>query len=295
MPRRGVRAGALAAVVGVLLLLAGCGSPRQEAAFALRTRPSPTVSPTPSPTTPPAPSPTPKPKTTLRSTGPAGADTGGGGGGTASDGVPSIGNGTFAVAAGGTDVVGAGNTLVKYRVELENGITWGSNPVWTPASFAAATDGILADPKGWIASAEHPITDAAQHMSGASWSFQRVSGTDYSVRVLLATTGTVDKMCGSIGLKTVGQYSCRYSNVILINLRRWLRGAPGFPVDLNGYHTMVINHEMGHRLGFKHMLCPSAGTPAPVMMQETINIGGCLPNIYPFASDGTFIDGPFAP
>jgi hypothetical protein len=115
------------------------------------------------------------------------------------------------------------------------------------------------------------------------------------VRILLATPGTVDKMCGSIGLKTVGQYSCRYSNIILINLRRWLRGASGFPIDLAGYHTMVINHEMGHQLGFKHMLCPSAGTLAPVMMQETINIGGCLPNIYPFAPDGTFVDGPYAP
>jgi len=275
--------------------VAGCGAPEQEAAFAARHRPTPTVSPTPPPTTPPAASPstTPKPKTTLRSTAPAGVD--GGGGGTSSDGVPSIGNGTFAAAPGGTSVVGSGSTLVRYRVELENGITWGSNPVWTPDSFAAAADAVLADPKGWIASADHPIADAAQHMNGASWSFQRVSGTDYSVRILLATPGTVDKMCGSIGLKTLGQYSCRYSNIILINLRRWLRGAPGFPIDLAGYHTMVINHEMGHQLGFKHMLCPSPGTLAPVMMQETINIGGCLPNIYPFAPDGTFVDGPYAP
>jgi hypothetical protein len=297
MAVRGVRVGALAAVLGVVLVVAGCGSPEQEAAFAVRHRPTPTVSPTPPPTTPPAASPsaTPKPKTTLRSTAPAGVDGGGGGGGTSSDGVPSIGNGTFAVAPGGTSTVGAGATLVRYRVELENGITWGSNPVWTPDSFASAADGILADPKGWIASADHPVTDAAQHMSGASWSFQRVSGTDYSVRILLATPGTVDKMCGSIGLKTLGQYSCRYSNIILINLRRWLRGAPGFPVDLAGYHTMVINHEMGHQLGFKHMLCPSPSTLAPVMMQETINIGGCLPNIYPFAPDGTFVDGPYAP
>jgi len=295
MAVRGVRAGALATVLGVVLVLAGCGSPQQEAAFAVRRTPTPTVSPTPPPTTPPpaTPSPTPKPKTTLRSTAPAGVD--GGGGGTSSDGVPSIGNGTFAAAPGGTSVVGSGSTLVRYRVELENGITWGSNPVWTPDSFAAAADAVLADPKGWIASADRPITDAAQHMNGASWSFQRVSGTDYSVRILLATPGTVDKMCGSIGLKTLGQYSCRYSNIILINLRRWLRGAPGFPIDLAGYHTMVINHEMGHQLGFKHMLCPSPGTLAPVMMQETINIGGCLPNIYPFAPDGTFVDGPYAP
>jgi hypothetical protein len=237
--------------------------------------------------------PPPPPKTTLCSTAPAGADTGGGG--TASDGVPSVGNGTFAVASGGTDVVGSGSTLVRYRIELEKGITWGSNPVWTADSFAAAADAVLADPNGWIASADYPVTDASQHMNGASWSFQRVSGTDYSVRVLLATPGTVDRMCGSIGLRTVGQYSCRFNNMVLINLRRWLRGAPGFPVDLDGYHTMVINHEMGHQLGFKHMLCPSKGTLAPVMMQETMSLGGCLPNIYPFTPDGAFVSGPYAP
>jgi hypothetical protein len=267
------RAGACAAVVGLVLVLAGCSSPRLEAAIAYRPGPTPTTSVGPS---------------TVESD--IGGDTVVG-----SDEVPSVGKGTFTVASGGTDVVGTGTTLVRYRIELENGINWGSIPAWTPDSFAAATDAVLADPNGWIASANHPVTDAAQRMNGASWSFQRVSGSAYRVRVLLATPGTVDRMCGSAGLRTLGQYSCQLGNLILINLRRWLSGAPGFPVNLAGYRTMVINHEMGHQLGFKHMRCPSPGTLAPVMMQETMNLGGCLPNIYPFAPDGAFLRGPFAP
>ena len=57
---------------------------------------------------------------------------------------------------------------------------------------------------------------------------------------------------------------------------------------------MVVNHEMGHLLGFSHMTCGNPGTLAPVMAQETINLGGCLPNAYPFAPDGTFVVGPWS-
>jgi Protein of unknown function (DUF3152) len=153
---------------------------------------------------------------------------------------------------------------------------------------------VLSDPRGWTKAADAPITDASQKLTNASWSFQRVSGADYSVRILLASPATTDKMCGSMGMNTMGVYSCRYGSTILINLRRWLKGAPGFAMNLDGYHTMVINHEMGHRLGFAHMKCPGAGQPAPVMQEETINLAGCVPNEYPFSPEGTFYTGPWA-
>jgi hypothetical protein len=292
-----VLAGGLAVVIG----LAGCGTPKATFAAAPPATPTPTTTPAATAPTPPAvtatPTPTkkpsPKPRTTLKKTTPAGADTGPAPASPPSDGVPATGAGTFTIGSGGTGIVGTGSTLVTYRVELEDGIAWGANPVWTADSFAAAADGVYADPRGWIASGAAPVTDAAQHMDQASWSFQRVSGPSFSVRILLATPGTTDRMCGQVGLKTEGVYSCRYGTTILINLRRWLNGAPGFPMDLSGYRTMVLDHEMGHLLGFKHMLCPAAGTPAPIMSTETIDLGGCTPNKYPFAADGTFIDGPF--
>jgi hypothetical protein len=131
-------------------------------------------------------------------------------------------------------------------------------------------------------------------MDNASWSFQRVSGATYSVRVRLATPDTVDKLCGQYGVHTQGVYSCRYGQTEMINLRRWLNGVPGFGVTLDEYHTMVIDHEMGHFLGFDHMLCPASGKPAPVMQTQTIDLGACKPNPYPFADDGTFITGPWA-
>lgn len=240
--------------------------------------------------------PSPKPTRSLSKTVAAGGDTAG----TvkpapSGDGVPTHGAGTFTVAAGGTDQVGTGEVLVKYRVELEDGILWGTNPVWTPASFAAVVDQTIAGGRSWQHSDQAPITDPAEQMTNASWSFQRVSGSDYSVRVRLATPDTVDRLCGAVGVQTQGVYSCRYGQTIMINLRRWLRGAPDFPVDIATYRTHVINHEMGHFLGFDHMHCPAAGGPAPVMQTQTISLEGCTPNAYPYAADGTFILGPWAP
>jgi hypothetical protein len=301
-----------AVVVAMTLGLSGCSNSDAHAAPA-PTTPAPSLSASPSvgptvtapvavtPTPVPSVKPTtrppvkPKPTATLQKQAAAGADIPKTPVTAPADGVPASGDGTFTIAPGGTGLVGGGTTLVTYRVEVENGITWGANPVWTPASFGGVVDGVLADPRGWTASAAAPITDTYSHLTNASWSFQRISGDGYSVRILLATPATTDKMCGSVGLTTEGVYSCRYGRTILINLRRWLNGAPGFPISLDGYHTMVINHEMGHLLGFKHMDCPGAGQPAPVMQQETINLGGCVANAYPFSPDGTFYSGPGAP
>jgi len=209
------------------------------------------------------------------------------------DGVPTKGAGTFTVASGSSGIVGTGTTLVKYQVELEQGISWGTNTPWTAAGFGDVVDGILAGDRSWIASGLHPVTDADEQMTDASWAFQRVSDGSYSVRVRLATPDTVDKLCGSAGVDTQGVYSCRYGKNILINLRRWLKGATGF-TDLPVYRTMVINHEMGHFLGFNHMKCPGAGKLAPVMQTQTIALNGCLPNPHPFTAEGEFVIGPWA-
>ena len=64
-------------------------------------------------------------------------------------------------------------------------------------------------------------------------------------------------------------------------------------VSLSDYRTNVINHEMGHYLGFDHMRCPGAGGPAPIMQTQTIDLGGCVPNSHPYTAEGTFVSGPW--
>ncbi|GAA1806317.1 hypothetical protein GCM10009682_30290 [Luedemannella flava] len=301
----GVRSRALALACSLLLgAVTACAGPTPRAAAPPAGIEGPTVAPTVAPTTPaapttsrrptPKPSPTrPKPSPTLKKTVTAGADKPTTKPSTSpSDGTPTKGGGTFTVAEGSTDVVGEGTTLVKYRVELEDGISWGSVPKWTPEGFADVVNGVLADPRGWTMSAAHPVTNEAEDMTDASWRFQQVDDSSYSVRIRLATPNTVDKLCGSAGVDTAGVYSCRYGKTIMINLRRWLHGTTGF-TNLPFYRAMVINHEVGHFLGFNHMKCPGSGRTAPVMQTQTIALNGCTPNQYPFSSAGTFVVGPW--
>jgi hypothetical protein len=68
--------------------------------------------------------------------------------------------------------------------------------------------------------------------------------------------------------------------VVAINADRWRTATPQWPADLVTYRQMLVNHEVGHLLGLKHRRCPGAG-PAPVMEQQSTNLGGCRPNPWP--------------
>jgi hypothetical protein len=298
----GTRVGRIFLVGALLTVMAGCGTHSDAAPPGLNAEAPASTDPFPvaelegeDSGLAAAPSPTPSKKPKPVSTVKAGGDTGGAKANT-NDGVPNLGNGSFTKAGGGTGVVGSADagTLVKYQVEMENGITWGSFPAWTTDSLAAEVDRSVASPLGWTMSGTHPVTYnlGNTHISGASWKFQRVSDGNYNVVLRLATPGTVDKLCKAQGVTTQGIYSCRYGKTILLNLRRWLKGIDGQPnVD---FHSETVLHEMGHFLGFDHMKCPGSGKAAPVMQTQTIALNGCTPNAFPFTDDGTFVQGPWA-
>ncbi|WP_433553047.1 DUF3152 domain-containing protein [Micromonospora zamorensis] len=209
--------------------------------------------------------------------------------------IPTRAAGTFTTATGTGRVIGKGRKRVRYSVSVEKGIAWGDIPAWKPDRFAESIEQVLAAPNGWATSAQHPVINAAVNLSRASWSFQRVGTSTVDVDVRLVTPRTVDRLCGASGVGTEGVYSCKYGKTIMINLRRWLQGSPGYPVSIDEYHVGVINHEFGHFLGFAHMKCGGRGKSAPVMMTQTMGLGGCVPNVSPFAANGQFINGPWAP
>jgi hypothetical protein len=169
-------------------------------------------------------------------------------------------SGTLATVTGDGPVVGTGGPLVRYAVDVEQGLPE------DPAAFAAIVERILGDPRSWG--------------HGGAYRFQRVASGTVKFRVTLASPAEVDRLCSM--LDTNGYTSCRQGNRSVINQNRWESAVSGWPADLATYQDYVINHEVGHALGHGHLHCSGAGQSAPVMQQQTLDLEGCKPNGWPF-------------
>lgn len=176
---------------------------------------------------------------------------------TASEGsAPSSGDG-FLVAPG--SAAGGSGTTVTYSVEVEPGLGL------DPSSVAATVDAALLDARSWARDRRLERT---------------ASPTAARIRVLVASPGTVDRLCRGVGLDTGGYLSCWTGRFAALNVDRWRNGVPTFG-DIALYRRYLVNHEVGHGLGFGHVGCPAQGALAPVMMQQSISLGGCRPNGWP--------------
>ncbi|MBF9127914.1 DUF3152 domain-containing protein [Plantactinospora sp. S1510] len=226
---------------------------------------APTSAPSAGPTTPAGivpPTPTPTPTPTLVVPPPPVLRLGGP--------VPSKGSGRFTYASGRGEVLGRAGTLRRYRVAMERGANEDIG------EFAAKVDASLADPRSWIGSGRLRL--------------QRVpDGAGHDFTIYLATAGTAKKMCAASGvnIQINGRpyTSCRGTGRVILNLDRWRLSVPHFvsaKVPLELYRTYVVNHEVGHELGHGHEQCPRTGRAAPVMMQQTLFLRGCVANPWPY-------------
>lgn len=187
--------------------------------------------------------------------------------------VPVSGAGTFTTARAAGQPVGTSGPVRRYQVQVEDG-------AGVPAEQAAIEiETILADPRSWAA-----------HGKGR---FQLVAADavpDLTIRI--ATPKTTDRLCASVG-DTQGELNCEVASGIVVNLRRWVLGSPQYDGTAAEYRHLIINHEMGHLIGYRqHMACPGAGRLAPVMQQQIKGLDGCLSNAWPYTRDGVFITGP---
>lgn len=183
---------------------------------------------------------------------------------------PRRGTGRWLTATVRGAVAGQDGELLRYRVAVEEGI--GDVDV---ERFGREVAVVLADPRGWTGQGR--------------WRLQRVGpDTPADFTIMLATPVTRGELCGDI---TDHYTSCRNGDRVVINVARWARGVPEFEGDLTTYRRYLLNHEVGHRLGRGHELCPRAGGPAPVMQQQTLGLHGCAPNAWPEVS-GALHTGP---
>ena len=178
-------------------------------------------------------------------------------------------NWTTAPAQSGK-AAGHSGRLLRYRILVEQDIKG-----LVPADFANTVTATLTDPRGWTA--------------GGRYRLRRVGpGQAYDFTIYLATPDTRDTLCAG---GADGYTSCRNKDNVVLNVARWVKGAPPFKAPLATYRQYMVNHEVGHRLGQGHMLCPGAGEPAPVMQQQTLGMHGCTVNPWPYPDRKSFHTG----
>ncbi|WP_425436858.1 DUF3152 domain-containing protein [Nocardia donostiensis] len=162
--------------------------------------------------------------------------------------------GTWRVVPGGTEQVGAGEQRVfSYTVEVENGLD--TSDFGGDESVARMIDSTLANPKSWVR--DH------------KFAFRRIDSGEPDFRISLTSRETTRKYCG---FEIPIDSSCYNSDLarVVLSEARWVRGALAFEGDIGSYRQYLINHEVGHAIGYhQHQPCESEGGLAPVMMQQT--------------------------
>ncbi|MFG2192995.1 DUF3152 domain-containing protein [Streptomyces sp. NPDC048639] len=179
------------------------------------------------------------------------------------------GSGDFATVGGRDKAPGRGE-VVRYRVDVEKKLPLDGK------LFAQAVQKTLNDRRSWG--------------RGGTRTFERVSSGEPDWVITLASPGTTATWCAKSGLDTtVDNVSCDSASTerVMINAYRWAQGAETYGDDkMLTYREMLINHEVGHRLGLGHEGCPKSGALAPVMMQQTKYLATdgriCKPNAWPY-------------
>ncbi|MGW5345344.1 DUF3152 domain-containing protein, partial [Streptomyces sp. NPDC004050] len=179
------------------------------------------------------------------------------------------GSGSFDTVPGVAAAPGKGK-VVRYRVDVEQGIGLDAQ------LFAEAVHRTLNDDRSWG--------------HGGSKTFERVPGGEADFVITLASPGTTGVWCAKSDLDTtIDNVSCDSASTerVMINAFRWAQGSTTYgPDQMLAYRQMLINHEVGHRLGHGHVNCQTPGALAPIMQQQTksLDIGGisCKPNPWVF-------------
>ena len=177
-------------------------------------------------------------------------------------------SGKFAAVPGFDKAPGKGRKYT-YRVDIEQGLGLDG------ALFAEAVQKTLNDSRSWA-------------HNGAR-TFERISSGKPDFVITLASPGTTGVWCAKSSLDTTeDNVSCDSASTerVMINAYRWAQGSKTYGDQVHAYRQMLINHEVGHRLGYGHVTCDKDGELAPVMQQQTkfLDHNGihCRANAWPY-------------
>lgn len=134
--------------------------------------------------------------------------------------------------------------------------------------FLSQVQAILDDPRGWS-------------RLGVKFVYSPSGG---AFTVVLSPAKEVP----SFGSPCDIMYNCNVGNYVVVNEERWLHATQPWNDaggNIRDYRHLVINHELGHWLGHGHPICRGIGQAAYVMMQQSIELGGCKFNAWPLDSE----------
>lgn len=171
---------------------------------------------------------------------------------------------TWHIVPGTTPQIGQGTAKVfKYTVEVENGID--ATAFGGDDAFARMVDQTLANPKSWTHNPQFAFVRVDEGTPGKP-----------DFRISLSTPLTVREGCGyEIQLEAScynPSFGLNAQQRVFLNEARWVRGAVPFQGDVGSYRQYLINHEVGHAIGYlRHEPCDKQGALAPIMMQQTFS------------------------
>jgi len=167
---------------------------------------------------------------------------------------------TWHIVPGTSPQVGQGTTKVfTYTIEVEDGLDTAS--FGGDEGFARMVTETLANPKSWT--------------HNPQFGFTRIDSGIPDFRVSLTSPLTIREGCGYDIPLEASCYNPAYLGDqarVFVNEARWVRGAVPFQGDVGSYRQYLINHEVGHAIGYqRHESCIENGALAPIMMQQTFS------------------------
>lgn len=164
-------------------------------------------------------------------------------------------SGTFAPAAVNIAPVSSEGTLTRVALQVE------TSSGLKPDAVATQMAGILNDPRSWAGAGKvrfAMVSDIAKA----------------DVLVSLMSPKTAAKSC------TTASGSCVVTNRVIIDALSWKNSPATYP-DAGTWQQYLTNHSFGTWMGAKAVTCTTAGKPAPIMMAQGADLGGCLANPWP--------------